>query len=209
MNSRTRKIFFAAVALLCAALLRETGHLRLQWYRLDAHGEHLTEISFFGQEVSGDKAARTRGSSTTNTTQDDEDSAWGWGFSTTGGLGDVPRAGAAKGVVWKRGPDTSHLFRLVREHLGARIADVNSREVLVNRVRMSGPYWTPLHKEGRCAYSVSLAESGRGFQRTASVTGEIAFSVSGFCSVRELEALMAQKIGTQIEKSLEELAKKP
>lgn len=194
MNGRRKKLLWLLLALAALTLLRETGQVRLQWYRAHYEGVHEAHKQLaYSRATGGGTQVMNKTATANNDTKDDE---WGRGFGFSLGS-PVAAAEQLPAVTLAVGKEESYLTRVLRDELSRAFRDRPAVQILISRAELSGAYWVPFFKRGTCSYSLALKEEGPSFVKTRTLAGDIEFNVGGFCSVRELKAELAQKIARQ------------
>jgi len=81
---------------------------------------------------------------------------------------------------------------LLRDRLAARFGD-DPMEIYVMQADLTGPYWTPFKKSGRCYYGIGLGTGPDGATRGV-LSGDLEFEVVGLLSTRDLQEVVAELI---------------
>jgi len=85
-----------------------------------------------------------------------------------------------------------------------RVAKAKYIDVFQVKSEVSGMYFLPMSKDGRCEFRLVFeAKSPGGKYFKGELTGIMDFYIKGVCSQRKLRELLSDQVGTQIANTIE------
>jgi hypothetical protein len=185
---RNKRYLIVAILFGLLLLAREGGFLNWYLFRFNTYSQ--SESSFYGEQYiqSGDRYSYSqfrKNLDHTSTTRSDN-----------------------SGVAFSAFSESPLMVDL-QEEIQKKLDGQTQVTALLEEIEITGDYWQPIFKVGKCKYQVRMKFTGKdSIVYTGNLKGETSFDLTGLCSVRKLKETLGDDIASSIIKAVDSHVRK-